>query len=306
MPGPVAFMTSIYMGRVRANFIGAILAAIGIVLPSAIIMILFSIFFSSISKFQFTEIFLTGMQICALGVILGSLKGLVKNNFKSMTFWQLVVAAAIINYYHPNLEPFIILLFGIMFVLIKKQYPNAFFDGATLILLGLVCFKAGALVFGTGLAIVPMLKHDVVNKYHWLSQNEFLDALAFGQMTPGPVVITSTYIGHKVAGLSGAIIATLGIFSASFFHMNTWFPIVIKKLSGQIWINHFVFGAVAAVVGPIIVTVFKLYLGLPVNYLTAIFFFSIFGLTLHGKTPFWALIPFGGLFYFIFSHFLFG
>jgi len=159
----------------------------------------------------------------------------------------------------------------------------------------MVCFKAGALVFGTGLAIVPMLQHDVVVTHHWLTQNEFLDALAFGQLTPGPVVITATYIGHKVAGISGAVVATLGIFIAAFFHMSTWFPRVVKKLRGKVWIQDFVFGAVAAVIGPIIVAVYKMSLSVEPTISAMGIGLVAFGLTIFDVIPVWVIIPGAGI-----------
>ena len=166
--------------------------------------------------------------------------------------------------------------------------------------LALVCFKAGALVFGTGFAIVPMLQHDVVDKYHWLSQNEFLDALAFGQMTPGPVVITATYIGHNLAGMSGAFVATIAIFAAAFFHMTTWFPYLISRLKGKKWINDFTFGSVAAVVGPIIVAVLKMGVGIPLDIFLISLAIIAFILTFSNKVPMWLLILMGGIFNYLF------
>lgn len=308
MPGPVAFQTAVFMGRARAGFFGGALAAIGIVAPAFFLMILFSLFFKSMNELSFTHMILAGMQVAALGVILGSLKGLIKNNVRDLFFWFLIFLSGLINYFHPSLEPIIIIGFGLMIVFFKQWQrsgnahmtflglaaPAAFFSD-TVRDLTIVCFKAGALVFGTGLAIVPMLQHDVVYKYKWLTQSEFLDALAFGQMTPGPVVITATYIGHKLAGMPGATVATLAIFAAAFFHMSTWFPLVVNRLRGKKWINDFVFGAVAAVVGPIIVTVFKM--GLEVHFSIFLFIMAlmVFFLTLLSKIPLWLLIPLGGL-----------
>jgi len=287
MPGPVAFMTAVFLSRHRAGFFGALAGGIALNLPAFILMVLFSLFFSSLSHLSFMHPLMLGMQATALGVILGSLKGLIKGNEKNVLFWSLVIIAGTINYFHPNLEPMIIIGFGMMMILKGK-----FFDlGA----MTLVFFKAGSLVFGSGLAIVPMLEHDVVTKYHWLTQSEFLDALAFGQMTPGPVVITATYIGHKMYGYPGAVLATLAIFSASFFHMTTWFPLVVKKLSGKSWIKDFVFGAVAGVVGPILVAVFKLGNGLGYTPLTLTLLCAAFLITLKTKFPLWAVIPLGGI-----------
>jgi len=76
-------------------------------------------------------------------------------------------------------------------------------------------FKTGLLVFGSGLVIVPFLKEYVVDQYHWLGERQFLDSVAIGMMTPGPVVITATFVGYLMSGLSGAFAATLGIFSPS-------------------------------------------------------------------------------------------
>ena len=287
MPGPIAFMTAVFLGRRRAGFFGGLLAGIGLNLPAFILMILFSIFFSSLSHLTFVRTLMIGMQVAALGVILGSLKGLVKGREKNIFFWFLVIISGIINYFHPSLEPVIIIGFGLMLIMQKKL-----FDLATM---ALVFFKAGALVFGSGLAIVPMLQNDVVTKYHWLTQSEFLDALAFGQMTPGPVVITATYIGHRLYGMNGAIVATLAIFSAAFFHMSTWFPIVVNKLQGKHWVNDFVFGAVAAVVGPILVAVLKMSFGISLTPFLIVMAIVIFILTLMGRVPMWLMIPLGGI-----------
>ncbi len=302
LPGTIAFMTAVYLGRVRGGLIGGTLAGFGLIFPAFVLMIIFSIFLKEAQNIIFVESILQGMQVCALGVILGSLKGLVKTNMKSFLFWVLVIFSGAINYYRPELEPIVILSFGGFFILYKKYEKLLFskYDLSLLVLIFLVSLKAGALVFGSGLAIVPMLKHDVVYQYHWLSEKEFLNALAFGQMTPGPVVITATYIGHHVLGMKGAIVSTIGMFIASFFHMMTWFPYVIKKLQGKIWIKDFLFGAVAAVVGPIIVAVIKLYFVLEFSYVNLVFLILAFILTLKSKIPLWAIIPTGGMMYYLF------
>ena len=287
MPGPIAFMTAVFLGKKRAGFWGGLMAGVGLNLPSFILMILFSMFFSSLTQFTFIHTLMIGMQVAALGVILGSLKGLVQGKEKNIFFWFLVFVSGFINYFHPGLEPVVIIGFGLMLIV-----QNKFFDLATM---ALVFFKAGALVFGSGLAIVPMLQNDVVTKYHWLSQSEFLDALAFGQMTPGPVVITATYIGHRMYGMSGALVATLAIFAAAFFHMSTWFPVMVSKLQGKDWVDRFVFGAVAAVVGPIIVAVLKMSFGISLTPFLVTMAAVIFILTLIGKVPMWLMIPLGGI-----------
>jgi chromate transporter len=291
MPGPVAFQTAVFLGRERAGFWGGCLAAFGIVFPPFVLMILFSLFVSRAGDMAITKSFFLGMQLAALGVILGSLKGLIRTYWSEILFWVLVVISGIINFKHPSLEPIIIVAMGLLIVAWRSM-QNESHDLAPLFL---VCFKAGALVFGTGLAVVPMLSHDVVDKYHWLTQSEFLDAITFGQMTPGPVVITATYIGHKVDGMLGAVVATLGMFLAAFFHMTTWFPHVVKKLTGKKWINDFVFGAIAAVVGPIVVTVIKMSLHIEPTITSIVLGIAAFVFTFTGTIPIWMIIPLGGV-----------
>src|SRR5262249_48374816 len=82
----------------------------------------------------------------------------------------------------------------------------------TLLALGLFFLKAGAFIFGSGLAIVPFLREGVVEQKHWLTERQFLDAVAMGLITPGPVVMTATFIGYLVAGFAGAVVATVAIF----------------------------------------------------------------------------------------------
>lgn len=118
----------------------------------------------------------------------------------------------------------------------------------TLVQLGLFFLRTGALVFGSGLAIVPLLRDGVVTQHHWLTQSQFLDAVAIGLITPGPVVITAGFIGFLTAGLAGSLVATIGIFT----------PIYVAVIVLGRWFVHhrdnrtvkaFVAGATAAAAG---------------------------------------------------------
>src|SRR4029077_11694043 len=89
-------------------------------------------------------------------------------------------------------------------------------------------FKTGLLVFGSGLVIVPFLKTQVVDQYHWLGNRQFLDSVAIGMMSPGPVVITATFVGYLLNGFSGAVAATLGIFSPPVLFTVIATPILLR------------------------------------------------------------------------------
>jgi chromate transporter len=110
--------------------------------------------------------------------------------------------------------------------------------------------KAGALTFGSGLAIVPFLRDGVVHQHHWLTDSQFLDAVAMGLITPGPVVITATFVGYLAAGWTGAIVATVAIFTPIFLGVVIPGPWFIRH-RGNVQIQAFVKGATAAAAGAI-------------------------------------------------------
>lgn len=161
-----------------------------------------------------------------------------------------------------------------------------------------VSLKSGAFVFGSGLAIVPLLIHDVVEVHHWLTHRQFMDALALGQITPGPVIITVTFIGYRVAGFLGALVATAGVFLPAFFNMLTWFPYAENRISSSRRTPVFVMWAIGAVVGSIFATVAKLLIAPPEGgtYLTSgLLATAALGAALFTRLPAWTVIPLGGV-----------
>ncbi len=313
MPGPIAFSTAVYLGKLRAGFVGAFLAGFGLIFPSFVMMLIFTAFLAKFdNQAQITYVML-GMQVGALAVILVSLQGLAKGFERDIVFWVLVLVSIFFNMQFPSYEPLIIIGFGAALVLspFRKTVIGlsvVFFLGTvafadvvesaspeTLLNLVWVCFKSGAFVFGSGLAIVPILEQEVVQHYHWLTHTQFLNSLALGQVTPGPVVITATSIGYYVAGYLGAVIATVSIFLASFIHMSTWFPSAVEYLSKQKWIANFSRGAIAAVLGSITFAVFKL--GKDLEWNAMVIAVAIFALLVAytKRLPTWAIIPLCGL-----------
>ena len=90
--------------------------------------------------------------------------------------------------------------------------------------LAMTLSKVGALAFGGGFTIIPLIQYEVVDKFHWVSTKEFLDGIAMGQVTPGPIMITATFLGYKLSGFLGAAMATLAIFSPAFFIVTLLIP----------------------------------------------------------------------------------
>lgn len=120
--------------------------------------------------------------------------------------------------------------------------------GSTLTALGLFFLKTGAVVFGSGLAIVPFMRAGVVDQHHWLTNDQFLDAVAMGLITPGPVVISAGFIGYLVAGLPGAIVSSVAIFTPIYLGVvvpGRWF----LRHRNKPQLRAFVTGATAAAAG---------------------------------------------------------
>ncbi|HVK61289.1 MAG TPA: chromate efflux transporter [Bdellovibrionales bacterium] len=315
MPGPIAFQVACHLGYRRAGFKGATAAALGLLLPSFVLMILLAIFDQAFAASHSWHIAMLGMQAGALGLIAGSLKGLLWSNRKQPLFWILFAASLFPVVIFPAWEPLIIITSGFLAVQLRKQrsVPSAsfaimpFLVGAqdSVILqsstwfrawtdLFISCFKAGAFVFGSGLAIVPILENDFVTRLGWLTHDQFMNALAFGQITPGPVTITATFIGFKTLGLVGAITGTVGIFGSAFIHMTTWFPRMIDHLSRKKWIDDFLTGAIAAVIAAIIVSLVRLAMAGDFSVLHYILLVAIAVMALIGRIPAWTLVPAAG------------
>jgi chromate transporter len=124
-------------------------------------------------------------------------------------------------------------------------------SSSTLVKLLLFFLKAGSLTFGSGLVIVPFLQQGVVQQYGWMDQRQFLIAVAVGMISPGPVVITATFVGYLVAGFWGSLVATIGIFLPSFIFVLVAAPLLARH-GGNPNVQGFVRGAYAAAIGTIL------------------------------------------------------
>jgi chromate transporter len=110
--------------------------------------------------------------------------------------------------------------------------------------------KTGAFIFGGGLVIIPLLETAVVDDFGWMTRSQFIDGVALGELTPGPVVITAAFVGYKVAGALGALIATIAIFTPSFLFIMFASPFLLR-LRQNLWVKSFLKGVMPAALGAI-------------------------------------------------------
>lgn len=163
----------------------------------------------------------------------------------------------------------------------------------TLLTLAWVFLKIGTLTFGGGLVIIPLVETDVVHNYHWLTDKEFVDAVTLGQITPGPVIISATFIGYKVYGILGAIVATISVILPS-FTMICLATEAIKKFRANKILASFLRGARIAVIGMIFDVAITMGRTSVVDYKTVfIAAVTLFLLLQYKINPIWILLGAG-------------
>lgn len=273
LPGPIAVQLAIYLALERAGPVAGIVAGVCYIMPAFILVLALSYFYVRTGVATSFSVLFQSLQAGALVVIFFSVIQLGKPYRKSVRSWAIGIASAALIFLVPRYEPLVIFAFGLSgayFPTAQRPKLHAFLlpwgltkvskDFFTSIYLKLfwVFFKAGAFVFGSGLAIVPMLEGDTVSHFHWLTHSQFMDGLALGQVTPGPVVITATFIGYKAAGFTGAIIATFAIFAPAFFNILVLVPKTWARLAKTAYAKDFVAWAIPSVVGCVFGAALKL------------------------------------------------
>ena len=288
MPGPLAFQTAVYLAYRYNGFFSAMMAGIALVLPAAIMMIILAQLAPQMAGLTWIQSLLMGFQGGALALIALACYQLAKPYEKQKIFWVYALVAIFFTLLKVP-EPILILFFGGVSVLASKIKPTSTARAVPLLELAYIGFIAGSFVFGTGLAALPWLEKKFVYDHQWISHAEFLQAVAFGQMTPGPVLVTTTYLGYKISGILGAFVATVAIFLPGLIHMTTWFPRGVKSLSKKPWIRFFSFGAISAVVGTLFVIVVRLLPEIQLHGIV-IFFLALMVAFFFKKFPAWLLI----------------
>lgn len=303
MPGPIAFQMATFCGGQIAGFWGGLVAGLGITFPAFVMMLLLGVFYQTISMNVYLSSALKGSQYAVAAIILMTVYTLAKSYLKKIGFWLLIIFSIYLYIFLNVPETLIIFGLGLLVVLFKTQKHFSHFfvlvpveHGDRLIEIFKVCLKAGAFIFGTGFAIFPVLKTTFVNDLGWLDIQAFNDALTFGQMTPGPVTIATTFMGYQMAGYSGAIVATLGLLLPPFIHISTWFPKALNWFSKQKWVGSFLMGGNAAIVGCLLVTLYNLN-SAEYNQILfwIIFLLALFLNTRHKRRPVYQIIAIGAL-----------
>jgi len=268
-PGPLAAQLAIYLGWVRARVLGATLVACAFVAPSLLMVLAVSALYVAYGGLPWMQGLFYGIGAAVIAIIARSAVKLVKMTLaRDWLLWEIFAVSALVTAWTESEIVWVFLLSGVVSMLVRTPFWRgtsalsifpahwllAGLDGpATIpVLLKILWFftGAGAVVFGSGLAIVPFLHGGVVNDFHWLDERQFLDAVAVAMITPGPVVITVGFIGYLVAGLAGALVAALGVFLPCYLFVIIPAP-YYRRWARIPQIKSFVDGVTAAATGAI-------------------------------------------------------
>ncbi len=299
MPGPLAAQTAMAIGYFSGGILGATLVGIAFILPSFLMVIALSIAYVAFEGLPWLQALFYGIGAVVISIIAVAAYRLgVGTNRRDPLLWGLFAVLFAATVWSGTELAVLFILAGLVAALVRA-WPGATrgsviaivaVGGAVLIwllersllqagsaggnshvLIQILLFftKAGAFVFGSGLAIIPFLREGVVNDLGWLNEQQFLDAVAVALVTPGPVVITVAFIGYLVAGIAGASLAAVGIFLPVYFFTilpAPWF----KRHRDNRQLKAFVSGATAAASGAIAGAVVLLARGAIVDVPTAV------------------------------------
>jgi chromate transporter len=257
IPGATMVQIVTYIGYRVRGILGALTASVAFVLPAFIALLILSAIYFKFQNLSFIQALFKGLGAIVVAIILNACITFGRSILKD---WKVILIAALSFFafffqwnfvlifvfaavagllLHPKSlqakgmpsavaslevkrrEYLIVLLLA---ALISAALIVSYFVDPKITALSLNLSKIGALAFGGGFTAIPLIQYEIVDRFHWLSTKEFLDGIALGQVTPGPILITATFVGYKVANLLGAFMATLGVFFPSFFILVLLIP----------------------------------------------------------------------------------
>ncbi|MBL7972985.1 MAG: chromate transporter [Prolixibacteraceae bacterium] len=277
-PGPLAAQLGIYLGYVHYGIIGASLCGMAFIIPSFVMVVLLGIAYKIYGGLPWMQAVFYGVGASVIGIIAMSsykltIKSVGKINLQSVSqnwmLWLFYILGITITVITKAENVLFFVTAGIIYMIVKAppdwirkpQTVNSIlllagigfwsYESGTLWDIALFFAEAGAFVFGSGLAIVPFLHGGVVVDHQWLTEHQFVDAVAVAMITPGPVVITVGFIGYLVAGFPGACVAALATFLPCYLLTVIPAP-YFRKYGHNQSIKAFVDGITAAVIGALV------------------------------------------------------
>lgn len=278
IPGATAMQMAAYVGLRVKGFSGALLSFAGFALPAFVLMLGLSILYEHSHELPRIVALFAGLQVIVVAIMSNATYYFGKNIIKNLKNVLIAACSYVLLFY--NVSPFLIIivaglsgvllfrgtdtfepahftrrkdrkylkLIALSLSLIAAGVAGLYFVDPELCTLALLMFKIDLFAFGGGFSSIPLMLHEIVDVWGWMDSKTFMDGIALGQVTPGPIVITSTFVGYLLYGLPGAIVATLAIFTPSFMLVLAMTP-VFDKLKASAYFAGATKGILASFVG---------------------------------------------------------
>ncbi|MBA4396782.1 MAG: transporter [Syntrophus sp. (in: bacteria)] len=292
IPGAIAIQTAAYVGLRVQGIPGALAAYCGFGLPAFILMLLLSVLYVRFNSLPELISLFNGLQVIVVAIIFYATYAFgrnIANHYKNI----LITLSAAISFWF-GISPFMVIIgAGILgMALLKASVSDIVVNSDTketkweagkiigLLVIFLICFtalyflsamlfnlaavmlKIDLFAFGGGFAALPLMLHEVVINRGWLDNKTFMDGIALGQVTPGPIIITATFVGYLVHGIPGALAATIAIFTPSFFMVIIIAPF-FDRLKNYVYFMKAVDGILASFVGLLVFVCIKFTMNVP-------------------------------------------
>jgi chromate transporter len=288
LPGATAAQLSIFLGYARGGWWGGLLGGLCFVLPGFFVLLVLTMGYAALGVTPVLRGALYGLGPVVLGIYLVAVYRLGKAAMSSRAQVLIALAAAVAALAGPVGVAGILLLAGGVglwlfhsrrlgvsvlvslaaclavahLVARSASIPDAVVvpgnaPAASLLQIGAFLLKVGALTFGGGLTMIAFMQEQVVSQFHWLTPQEFIDGLALGQFTPGPILMVAAYVGYKVAGVAGAVVGGAAAFLPSFVMMLAILP-AFDRVRKLVWTRAALRGIAPAVIGILAVSLVRL------------------------------------------------
>jgi len=292
LPGPGATQLGIFLGHAKGGLAGGIVAGICFILPAFLIMLTLTTVYVMFGTLPSARNAFYGIGPVVVGIFAVSVYRLGKGAIKERSQTAIALVAAAVMFLTPVglVLPLLaagcagialfhsrrvgLIAFAILVALsglyhagdsllakwatpVLDAAPRSGAGSSDLWALGIFFFKVGAFSFGGGLSMLAFIQEQVVNQFGWLTPREFVDGLALGQLTPGPILMLAAFVGYKIAGATGAAVAASAIFLPSFLMILSILPLLFKMKDLQ-WLKAFMRGVGPAVIGALAVSLVQM------------------------------------------------
>jgi chromate transporter len=295
-PGPLAYQLAVYCGYIRFGIAGGLAVAVAFGLAPFLLVTIIAALYSRFSGSWEVRALFYGIAPVVVALIVKACWKLGQRTLRDdRVGWVFAAIACAITAILQRELAWMFITAGLIGILAYGPRLRAQATAIAVAPLFLFFLKTGLLVFGSGLVIVPFLKMQVVDQYHWLSNRQFLDAVAIGMISPGPVVITATFVGYVMDGMAGAIAATAGIFAAPVLFTILATPLLLRYRKHPV-VAGFVRGVTVTVVGVLVGTTYLVGKDAIVDWLTALVAIAALALiVIFKKLPEPAVVAAGGI-----------